>query len=102
MHNPFNRRQILTQGAALMGTAASGLLLPLAFFPGWLRTILEFLPFQAVASIPLQIYIGKLSGAAIGQAFLIQIAWLIGLYVLGRWFWKRASPVTISWVTEYR
>ncbi len=28
MHTPLNRRQILSQGAALMGTAASGLLLP--------------------------------------------------------------------------
>jgi len=70
---------------------ASGLLMPLAFFPDWLGLLLKWLPFQAIASIPLQLYLGKLSTSETYSALLIQLLWALSLFVLGRWFWLRAA-----------
>ncbi len=48
-----------------------GLLLPIAFFPDWLRAIAEALPFQAMMYVPTAIFLGKVTGwsilLAIGQ-----------------------------------
>lgn len=42
-----------------VGTFLSGMAMPIAFFPEPLRTIAEFLPFQAVLMSPNNVYLGK-------------------------------------------
>jgi len=69
---------------------ASGLLLPLAFFPDWLESALDFLPFKYIAYTPLTLYLGKYEASELGSLFLVQLAWLLGLLVVGWWLWKRA------------
>ncbi len=69
----------------------SGLLLPITFFPDWLKDIVELLPFKAVAFVPLQIYLGKIASAQAGIALLSQLVWIVVLFVIGRWYWIRAS-----------
>lgn len=65
----------------------SGLLLPLSFFPEALRKGLEYLPFQAIAYVPLQLYLGKADG--MDAMFLLsqQLLWvaLLGLFSLLTW-----------------
>ncbi len=41
----------------------SGLLIPMAFFPEKVQTVLAWLPFEHIAYTPLQIYLGKLDRA---------------------------------------
>ena len=68
----------------------SGLLLPLTFFPNAFRVVLEWLPFQAMSYLPLQFYLGKLSGPEIVEALALQFGWILVLYLLGRYFLSRA------------
>lgn len=70
----------------------AGAVIPLAFFPEPIRTVLEFLPFQAIYNLPLQIltntgysaydYISKLA---------IQLFWLIILFLITKLCYKKAS-----------
>jgi ABC-2 type transport system permease protein len=70
---------------------ASGLLLPFSFFPDWLETFFNLLPFKAIAFTPLSFYIGKIPDDQILPTLLEQALWLIVLYVLGTIVWKHAA-----------
>ena len=61
----------------------SGFLVPLAFFPAPLAAIAQLLPFQAITSLPIQIFLGKVGGAAILGVLLLQVFWGIVLTALG-------------------
>lgn len=63
----------------------SGALIPLEFFPGWLKTAAAIMPFQAIVSTPLNIYQGSLQGPAVWSALGIQAAWVAFLWLLCRW-----------------
>jgi ABC-type uncharacterized transport system permease subunit len=67
-----------------------GVLVPLWFFPDWLRALAGVLPFQAETFIPLSIYFGQASGLAAAQGLAVQLAWLVALYALGAALWRRA------------
>jgi len=69
----------------------SGLLIPIAFFPQWAQRIFAYLPFEHIASTPLQIYLGMLSGRAAWRAIGISLAWVVALLALGHVWWLRAS-----------
>jgi ABC-2 type transport system permease protein len=66
----------------------SGLLLPLSFFPQWVRRILIFLPFPHISFTPLQIYLGKEAGLAAWGALTLQATWVVILFIGGRLFWN--------------
>lgn len=68
----------------------SGLLLPLVFFPQWLQTILHFLPFQLIASVPLQFYLGKIPPGQIVSLLAEQAFWIFLLALSGHLASKRA------------
>jgi ABC-2 type transport system permease protein len=77
-------------------TLFSGALVPLAFLPDWLRAIAEVLPFAGLASTPGLIYIGQSTGADALRLIVVQAAWAVGLWVLGRVLFNRAvRQVTI-------
>jgi ABC-2 type transport system permease protein len=59
----------------------SGLLVPLSFFPEWLRVIAEWLPFRAMVMLPVEVFLGQ-RGAT--DALAIQFAWVIVMWLLGR------------------
>ena len=62
----------------------SGGLIPLAFFPDAVRGVVQWLPFAAMRDIPLRIYCGTLSGAALWAGLLAQVFWLAALVALGK------------------
>jgi ABC-2 type transport system permease protein len=70
------------RGLSLMYAAIinllSGMLIPLAFLPGPVRTIANLLPFRAVIMIPNEIYLGQ---TPIWQGLGLQLFW-IGVLVL--------------------
>jgi ABC-2 type transport system permease protein len=69
----------------------SGALIPLQFFPDWLQAIAFAAPFQAIVHTPLAIYLGNLAGYDLLRALLIQISWVIVLWLLARLLWTPST-----------
>lgn len=67
----------------------SGASIPLAFFPDSLRTIVGFLPFQAIYNSPLSILIQKeISVQDSFQKLAIQLIWVIVIGAAAKGFWR--------------
>lgn len=69
----------------------SGQIIPLTFFPGILGRIVFALPFAAVYSTPLLIYVGLIPPAQYGRYFLTQVLWLAAFSGLSWFVWQAAS-----------
>lgn len=69
----------------------SGQIVPLDFFPGILGTIVANLPFAAIYSTPLRIYIGELPAAAWPAALAAQIGWLELFAAMAAVAWRAAE-----------
>lgn len=67
----------------------SGFIVPLNFFPPWLRGVSEVLPFRGLAHVPVNVYLGKLNGEALALAVGQQVLWLVVLVLAGRWLLSR-------------
>jgi ABC-2 type transport system permease protein len=75
----------------------AGFIVPIAFFPGPLAVIARLLPFQGMSQLPIDIYLGKLGGAAIARSLGLEFAWLLLLILLGRWMVGRlVGRLTVS------
>jgi ABC-2 type transport system permease protein len=68
-----------------------GQLLPLDFFPGTLGRIVEALPFAAIYSTPLRIYIGELGPAQWWPAMASQAMWIVFFGTAATIFWRVAE-----------
>ena len=75
----------------------SGSLIPIYLFPLWLKNIAAALPFQAIYSTPLLIYIGQISGSELFSAIGIQVVWIAILGGLSFIIWKFAEKKTLSY-----
>jgi ABC-2 type transport system permease protein len=61
-----------------------GAIVPIWFFPGWLQRAALWLPFQAMASTPLSLYVGRLPASAAAGALALQALWCLVLAALAR------------------
>ena len=68
----------------------TGALVPLWFFPAWLKRVADVLPFQAQTFIPLAIYTGQIAQRDIAGALAIQALWAAILLGLVWIVWQRA------------
>ena len=68
----------------------AGALVPLWAMPGWVRAVAELLPFQTQAYLPLSIYFGRLAGPDALRALGVQVVWLILMWALAAFVWRRA------------
>lgn len=81
----------MMQLTALVFIFFSGLVLPLAFFPGGLRALAEALPFAAIVQLPAEVFLSK--HRSLGELVPVlarQAAWLAALVVAGRFVMARA------------
>jgi ABC-2 type transport system permease protein len=82
------------RGANQLGWMAaqflSGMFLPLVFFPDWLEAIARFLPFASMLQLPIEVWLGQHSGAALVGVYAQQVAWVAILVGAGRWVMARA------------
>lgn len=62
----------------------SGLVLPIPFFPDYLRNMTNWLPFRYVSDFPFRLYIGNISISECLIGLIIQIIWIVILVVVGR------------------
>ncbi|WP_405670488.1 ABC transporter permease [Streptomyces sp. NBC_01530] len=74
----------------------SGVYAPLWFFPDWFRTMSIFLPFQATLGVPLSLYVGRIQLADATAQLAIQAGWVLLLFLLTRFVWRRAARRVIS------
>ena len=69
----------------------TGQLIPLSFFPEVVQRVFDFLPFQSMLYTPVMIYLGKYTGNDLAFALLKQMLWVVILYLLGSYIWKRVT-----------
>lgn len=62
----------------------SGMLLPLALFPGWLGWIAPALPWAALVQVPTDVFLERSSGAELLGELGFQLAWALVLLAAGR------------------
>ena len=68
----------------------SGRLVPLSVMPPWVQDLANWLPFKWTFQYPIETVIGRLSTGEIVTGFLIQMAWIVGLWVGARAIWNVA------------
>jgi ABC-2 type transport system permease protein len=69
----------------------SGQIIPLAFFPGVVGRVVAALPFAAIYSTPLLIYVGVLSPSQWPRYLAIQLIWLAMFLGIALLVWRAAS-----------
>lgn len=65
----------------------SGKLIPFEFMPEKLSTILKMLPFASIVYEPSMIYLNRYQFVEIVNVILLQVIWIIALYLLGKILW---------------
>ena len=85
-------------GALVTGlwTVLSGFAIPIAFFPGALKTVAQALPFAAVVQVPIDVFLGKYGGLDLAGILAFQLAWAIGLLALGRLMLRAATKRVVT------
>ena len=70
--------------ASFCATLLSGLALPLGFFPAWAQRIMTLLPWASMIQIPIDVFLGRHTGAGLAGALALQTAWVVALFLVGR------------------
>jgi ABC-2 type transport system permease protein len=68
---------------------ASGHLFPLDILPAGVLQALHFTPFPYMLFFPVNIYLGRVGGAALYEGLIIQALWVVAAYGLARFVWSR-------------
>ncbi len=72
----------------------SGAVVPLAFFPEPLKTIVGYLPFQAIYNTPLQFLVNEsLTVNKCIEMLLWQVFWMVLTLAASRLFWKKSLKI---------
>lgn len=79
-------------GYSLLG----GQFVPVSFFPGFSRLVVDGLPFRYMFSFPIEIYLGKLTSAEMFQGFSVAVVWLFLLFLIYKWLWNHGRLVYTS------
>lgn len=81
----------LMQLSAIVFMFFSGMILPLQFFPGWLRAVADALPFAAVVQLPAEVFLAKhRSTGQLVEVLARQAVWMVALIGAGRLVMGRA------------
>jgi ABC-2 type transport system permease protein len=69
----------------------SGMVMPLRFFPHWLRELSYALPFGSIVQTPVDVWLGKRRGAELVGVFALQAFWALVLLGVGRFALARGT-----------
>ena len=69
----------------------TGQLIPLSFFPEAVQRVFDFLPFSSMIYAPVMVYLGKYQGTELLFILGRQFVWVVILYLLGSYIWKRVT-----------
>jgi ABC-2 type transport system permease protein len=87
----FENNEGLLRMKRIVVDLCSGLIIPISLFPGWTKTVLELLPFQAITYLPSSVFAGRVTGYAIFQVFAIQVIWFFVLIIPIYVIWTKAK-----------
>jgi ABC-2 type transport system permease protein len=76
--------------ATVLTSFLGGMIVPLVMFPGWLGQLARVLPWASLVQVPVDVFLGKRTGAALGGAYLFEIGWAVALLLAGRLVTRRA------------
>ena len=79
----------------IIGDFLAGALIPLPFFPGTIRRIVELLPFASMSNMPLRIFSGDITGVDATNGIMLQVFWVFALVITGRILMNRALSKVI-------
>jgi ABC-2 type transport system permease protein len=68
---------------------AGGHLFPLDILPAGVLQVLGYTPFPYMLYFPVSVYLGRTTGAAVGQGLLIQAGWVLAAGLVARAVWSR-------------
>ncbi|MCX7020708.1 MAG: ABC-2 family transporter protein [bacterium] len=68
----------------------SGALIPLNFFPDWLRPIADWLPFRSAVYTPIALYTGMIPLGQAPEYLAVQAAWAVALNLAAAFMVRRA------------
>lgn len=75
----------------------SGILVPIPFFPDFLKKISAYLPFQYISDLPFRIYVGNIGIEKGITNIIIQFTWLLILVSIGYFLMKKSlKRVTVQ------
>ncbi len=66
-----------------------GGMFPLNILPVWLSTLLQLTPFPYLLYFPVTIFLGKISGFELFRIILQSLVWLVLMYALAKFLWRR-------------
>jgi ABC-2 type transport system permease protein len=75
----------------LTSNVLCGLLVPVHFLPGWLRTVAYATPFPSMLQVPVDIATERYTGAAAAGLLAMQAAWAVGLLAVAVWVFGRGT-----------
>lgn len=87
----FEQARAFTHLKWMLNGIFGGSLLPLSVYPRGFENIARILPFQFKFAVPMEIYLGQISGQQIVMSFIVALAWITGLFIVVRGFWNRAE-----------
>ncbi len=74
-----------------MFTLFSGGIVPIDFFPDWIRPFIDFIPFQYILYVPTALFIGHIQGMDAIRLIVLQFAWVAFLGLISWWMWSAAQ-----------
>ena len=83
----------LQTGLGIFVPILSGAFLPMSFFPGWLKGLLEVLPFRYSLSFPVEVLSGRIDTFASLNGLIIQVFWVIVGAILLMFTWSKGKRV---------
>ena len=79
----------------ILSTIFAGRIVPLWFFPGYIISVANWLPYQFLYFLPVAVYLGKVQVEEFTSIFLIQWSWIAGMILLDRLVWSKAIKKTV-------
>lgn len=76
---------------AIIMDLLGGHYIPIPLIPKWLQTISNLLPFRYASDLPFRIYTGDIVGNEMIFGILIEIFWIVSLFMLGSYFMRRVT-----------
>ncbi|WP_139492270.1 ABC transporter permease [Brevibacillus dissolubilis] len=86
----FMRNEGLIFAKRMIVDLLAGVIVPISFFPGWAQSVLGYLPFQAINYYPSMIFAGVIQADKALQVILIQLVWIVVLFLPITWLWRKA------------
>jgi ABC-2 type transport system permease protein len=66
----------------------SGLVVPFDLLPPSLAAVLKVLPFASISYLPLNVYLGRVTGAELAASLGVQAVWVVVLFLVARGLWS--------------